>query len=229
MGGSGQSRKSIAIDSPIGPPPLHRHGPISLPGTPVLMNPPPHVAPSTPMTSFDYSSPIVRTPAQQIPAQTSSYLGLSVGTPEVKSPSKLREVFQPLQPVASGSGVNKVDSPVSAKKPKAEMQDEAVNFARKCVAVRQCFTKWKKRRLDMVTWKEACRRSDAYKQKLSQSGPGGLTQSASFKRRRESGDVPKIEPARLRRRLKSRASDPTDPFTDERLVQRLMQVRSFCD
>ena len=112
------------------------------------------------------------------------------------------------------------------KKSKDELNREADDFARRGSTVRLCFSAWKKRWSDTAAWRDACRRSDAYKQKLHESDSGGgLSQSSSFKRRRESNEHVKVEPARLRRRLKaSKASDPNDPFTDDQRVRRLTQV-----
>ena len=143
--------------------------------------------------------------------------------------SKLREVHPELQPVASGSGTHMdelvLPSATLVKKSKDELNREADGFARRGSTVRLCFSAWKKRWSDTAAWRDACRRSDAYKQKLHESDSGGLSQSSSFKRRRESNEHVKVEPARLRRRLKaSKATDPNDPFTDDQRVRRLTQV-----
>ena len=80
-------------------------------------------------------------------------------------------------------------------------------------------------------WKEACRRSDEYKQRIHESSTNGslastgsIPSSSSFKRQRSEPEVETEQPKRPRRSLRGTAN-PEDIRTDEELAEKLMQVR----
>ncbi|KAH8113131.1 SAC3/GANP/Nin1/mts3/eIF-3 p25 family-domain-containing protein [Phellopilus nigrolimitatus] len=230
---SGQSRKAFAIDSPVGPPPLNRKAPISLPGTPTATFPDTAspVGPSTPLTAYDFSKPRVSTSttttslADTYPSPTPIS---SFGTPEQNSALLHRQPSSSFpSPLGGVRSTNTKGSLLSSaaigkEKTEAELQSDAKEFVWKRLVFR-LFLKWKQRAINARAWKEACQRSDAYKKKLHESASGNLSQSSSSsKRQREVYDTAD-EPGRARRRLKCRVSHGTATRTDEELAERLAQ------
>ncbi|KLO12076.1 hypothetical protein SCHPADRAFT_436815 [Schizopora paradoxa] len=220
---SGLFRKAVAIDSPVAPPPLGRHGPISLPSTPTgTTSNAPFVVPPTPTT---------------FPPPRGGILGLSnmssesivVSTPPPKALSS-NSLFETV-PVAEIPEPEKIEtdvSPMVAKKPRSEdLHAMALRFSQTSSIVRRCLTLWKKRTADQREWKEACDRSEVYKQRLHESTSSVASSSrfsspALSKRRRESVDV-SLAPLRTRRRRDVSGQNYTVPRTDEELAQRLRE------
>lgn len=221
----GQTRKAIAIDSPVGPPPLKRQAPISLPSTPTALTSSSHTNLLFAASPANYS-PIITipepTPFSGHPSASTDSAGAveMPSSPLVPSTtSAAEEKTCLLSPVLSTDTSNNLVS-------KEKLRRDAIEFARKSRVVRNSFSVWKSKAKDVVAWKEACRRSESYRQKLSESGE--LSHSSSFKRRRDS--ITDAEPARSRRKLKEQSSGQVGQVglrTDEDLAQRLTQVYFF--
>lgn len=115
-----------------------------------------------------------------------------------------------------------------------ELNRKAIAFTYSHGPVASTFKRWRAKTTDAIAWKDACRRSDAYKQKIHESasysplpseGLSSMPSSSSFKRQRSSSAIV-VEPSRSRRRLK-RVSTPHERRTDEEIAEQLMQVGPF--
>ena len=232
---TGFIRKSTSIDSPIGPPPLSRPAPISLPGTPTATTQSPGFPPpQSPGVSFDAgagpsllfsnatatASPFRRFPGlaqgiQGVNATTCGPSGIasipaSRSEPTIASSSKT--------PTSEGDGASVIptsrsDSFVPKKRLKfsaeetvEDLLEEAEERLREKLLSR-CWKSWRDRYATTLMWKEAVRRSDEYKEKSSHSL---VKMSPGPKRQRELSNFSNpsyaAEPQRLRRRHKTRLS-----------------------
>lgn len=228
---SGLLRKAVAIDSPVAPPPLGRQGPISLPSTPTGMTsngsfaipptpttfPPPRGGTLGLMNMSDDSIVVVSPRRPSLPSSSSLRLEDTI-LADTSRDSELAEIEASPPPAA-----------VRTKRRSEEMRSEAVEFAQKSNAVQQCFSRWRKRLADQLAWKEACNRSEVYKQRLH-DGADSVASSSRYsspalsKRRRESVEVSSA-PLRTRRRRDVSGSISTVPRTDDQLAHRLREVR----
>ena len=223
---------------PSQPPPLNRHQPISLPPTPTatVFIPPSLTSSKRPTSIFGslkslQTSSLVQTPTEilsplVIPSPSASRFFPSV-------PHLLRHDSQPspLRAVASnaGDGDNVPKGLTLSRPDQAEradlalMEATALNFSRRCSLVKTCFSQWRKRQSDRAKWLEACKRSQAYSEKVQAERLSRVSATPpSEKQRKVVSTEPRIHP---KSRVKNRPSTEYKPQTDEELAKRFEKVR----
>ncbi|TCD60994.1 hypothetical protein EIP91_009186 [Steccherinum ochraceum] len=142
----------------------------------------------------------------------------------------------PASPTPAGpSSPLLITSPITSKsKGKARQIDVdldhlAADFVVKHSATAKCFKKWLKKTTDYAAWHEACRRSDAYREKsekekhtrsMNSSRSKGRDQSASKRRASLGTDLDSHASKRIRRR---KSMDYKAAITDDELVQQLRE------
>ncbi|KAL5500924.1 SAC3 [Sanghuangporus vaninii] len=228
---NGESNRVSALDSPVAPPALARRAPISLPGTPTTAFPSsavPPVEPTTPSTSYHFpalrvniSSTMTSTPHPQ-PSSSPRFVEIS------ETPSSDHAAPSSSTPVANGKEPQREPPSPGTKK---RLREQAMSFKRTHGLVPEIYSRWKQKMLNTKEWKEACRRSDEYKQKIHESSTNGsigstgsIPSSSSFKRQRSEPELDTEQPKRPRRSLR-KVSNPEEPRTDEALAEKLMQNR----
>ncbi|KAI0631801.1 SAC3/GANP/Nin1/mts3/eIF-3 p25 family-domain-containing protein [Trametes polyzona] len=207
----------------------------------------------------DILSPIhLTTPTGKNAPSTSNGLLLQTGTPALERQSTM-ESFAASSPVnrtpdsaskqpkpvleIRTNGISSPPSPSASKKGKAketpaDLEQRAASFARTCLAVKQCWVRWRQRREASKAWEEACKRSESYQaevqrtRRLSSSLNGrpadfdaDADKMALAKKRRVSSVVP-VDTAQVRRvKRRKSAQLAAEPLTDEALAQRLQENR----
>ncbi|TDL23447.1 hypothetical protein BD410DRAFT_746894 [Rickenella mellea] len=237
--GSGLLRKGNAIDSPVAPPPLHRAQPISLPGTPTSAI---YTGPATPTVApapaFNLSKSFFNTDAPTPPGHLKPLFtpphphGLKAAAGAVREPpppfgSPLpipRPTVVDENKPSGSSSINGTSSSSTATiaspaKTKPEQELEAFIFERRSYLVHDCFARWKKKVLDIASWKEACRRSEAYKQKVHQDD----YYLPVAKRRRVSSEAPSDSTSTSNKRRLKRKVPEYVQRTDDQLAQRFKE------
>ncbi|KAL5512415.1 hypothetical protein ACEPAG_3407 [Sanghuangporus baumii] len=224
-----ESNRVSALDSPVAPPVLARRANISLPGTPTSSFPSsavPPVEPTTPSTSYHF------------PALRVNISATMTSTPHTQSSSSPRIVEISEIPSPDHDAPSSSTSIANGKKPQREppspgtkkrLREQAMSFKRTHGLVPEIYRRWKQKMLNTKEWKEACRRSDEYKQRIHESSTNGsigstgsVPSSSSFKRQRSEPELDTEQPKRPRRSLR-RVSNPEDVRTDEELAEKLMQ------
>ncbi|KAG6812812.1 hypothetical protein H0H92_000270 [Tricholoma furcatifolium] len=205
------------IDSPIVPPPAPKPHLISLPATPTIDQPHKtilnsfkgHIGTLPSRSNSDILSPIF------MHSPTTS--GLHEFPFVSKSPSKGRAEQSGLLFNING----KDTSPTKPQFDEEEAESKSAIFARKSTIVKSCLRRWHQRIIDRLAWIEACRQSDAYKEKIKHRQASSL--QLDKKRRISTGPGATIilpVKKRLRRRV---SSEYRPPRTDEELAQRFKE------
>lgn len=219
---------------PIQPPPLNRLQPISLPPTPTATVFIPHSTPSKKATSFFGSlkslqtSSLVQTPTEilsplVIPSPSTSRFFQSV-------PHLLRRDSQssPLRAAVSKTSDDKLKEPTlphpdQVRRADPLLEATALNFSRKSLLVKTCFSRWRERLSDRAKWLEACRRSQAYSEKVQAERLSRVSATPPLEKKRKTGPAePRTHP---KSRAKSRPSiECRPPPIDEELARRFEKV-----
>ncbi|EJD00557.1 uncharacterized protein FOMMEDRAFT_112104 [Fomitiporia mediterranea MF3/22] len=223
------------LDSPVAPPAL-RKAPISLPGTPTAsfsassIPPVEAITPNTP-----YHFPALRVNISSTTTSTPNLLPPSssrIVEPSGTSPRPDRQppTSSPLARNTDVFGEKLIDSLKSVEE-KRDLNDQAYAFSRTHGMIPTIYKRWKQKIVDNAKWKEACQRSDSYKQKLHESTTdsslgslGSFPSASSFKRQRSASEL-NTEQQKRPRRYHKRISNPAEQRTDEELAEKLMQNR----
>ena len=219
------------------PPTLNRLQPISLPPTPT-------VAASPPVTSPTSST---RTKSILDSLKGSIQTGITPASNDVLSPLPLASpsTSQTYHNLPNGSGVSPMPSPLLAQKrsigviPSSPMNGHSVNnghqrdadrkaepiaFANRSVLVKNSFERWHTKLQAKLAWAEACRRSDAYSQKVQRERASGTLTVDKKRRATMSGS----ESSPLRKRARKRISAQYKaPHIDEELARRFKAVSHY--
>ncbi|KAL5480289.1 SAC3_1 [Sanghuangporus weigelae] len=224
-----ESNKVSALDSPVAPPVLARRANISLPGTPTSAFPSsaiPPVEPTTPSTPYHFpalrvniSATMTSTPHPQ-PSSSPRIAEISeIPSPDHAAPSSSTSIANGKEPQ------REPPSPGT----KIRLREQAMSFKRTHGLVPEIYRRWKQKMLNTKEWKEACRRSDEYKQRIHESSTNGsigstgsIPSSSSVKRQRSDPELDTEQPKRPRRSLR-KVSNPEEQRTDEELAEKLMQ------
>ncbi|KAI0344374.1 hypothetical protein BDW22DRAFT_1355768 [Trametopsis cervina] len=231
---------SAGPHSPVEPPPLHKPPPLSLPPTPTSR----WFDPSSGLKSQDpslvlrkQSLGLVALQIPDFPSPGETLSPLALATPksgithanDEDSPTVISAVASSSRVLLDVDFTKTIASPTKgkAKDTGDHLKTLALNFARRSSSVRGCYNLWKKRTADRVAWAEACRRSDAYKDKVHQHR---LSSSLS--------SLPNAQPDASRKRRPSTVRSPEHPrrkgprrstgqyrapITDDELVKRLKE------
>ncbi|KAG6919686.1 hypothetical protein DXG01_002629 [Tephrocybe rancida] len=203
--------------TPMAPPPLPRAQPISLPPTPTLGPPA--------KTILDYlkgSNATPTTPNQGMLSPLDMSSPATSGLHELpwnRKPPTKGSFEQPAGLLLNINGKGK-----SLSKPQIdeeELENKSNNFARKSAVVRSCLRRWHQRIVERLAWIEACRQSDAYKQKLKRQRQSPVQ---SDRKRRISAGPGTVIDSPVKKRLRRRvSSEYHPPRTDEELAQRFKE------
>ncbi|KII90394.1 hypothetical protein PLICRDRAFT_136628 [Plicaturopsis crispa FD-325 SS-3] len=156
-------------------------------------------------------SPIAALSNGDLGGKRSSPLSISQTSTPTTSPSK------------SPAALEAVDSIGTSRKSRVDLDELALQFVKKSSTIRNAFSRWLQRTMDRAAWADACRRSDAYSQKIQRErASASATPSIDKKRRRVSGILP--ETPTLRKRVRKRmSSEYQPPRTDEELARRFQE------
>ncbi|TFY70589.1 hypothetical protein EVG20_g2429 [Dentipellis fragilis] len=235
---SGESSPSLKE-----PPPLNKVQPISLPPTPTATQfQSPAKQPIKSLFGFpslqsvttepEILSPLTLTgPSLSAKPSVSTPLARrpSVSTPLARRPSVAESPTPARSTAPKDLGPA---SPTTNGRPRATskgkeravdvvgLEEKAVFFTWKSLAVRESFRSWSKRTQERVEWKAACRRSDAYRERVQHERLSKSVSANGKKRRDVSGPVIETPSRRMRRRISSHYEPPR---TDEALAQRLKE------
>jgi nuclear mRNA export protein SAC3 len=129
-----------------------------------------------------------------------------------------------------GKGKEKESKEIAARR-----EALARAFLAKSWLVKESFERWVQKAMDLAEWKQACRKSEAYKEKIQRerlsksfgSEVSSSVTSATDKRARSTMELEDLDGPK-RKRARRRASVPTrSPRTDEELAQRLREVNGW--
>lgn len=110
---------------------------------------------------------------------------------------------------------------------KDTLRSSAFSFIQKSSLVKETFRKWRERTADRTKWKEACRRSDAYSQRVHAERLSKSTSSLPQENKRKV--VSPERPSPVRKRLRNRLSgEYRPPPSDEELLKRFEKVSTTC-
>lgn len=223
------------------PPTLNKPQPISLPSTPTVAAPPSSIAsPAGPK----------RTKSILDALKGSIQTGVAPASSDVLSPLPLASpsTSRTYHNFPNGSGASPMPSPLSARKtslgvipnsplnghsfingkgkqPDVDQKTEAIAFTNSSALVKDCFKRWRTKLQDKLAWTEACRRSDAYSQKVQRERASGSPAVDKKRRATMNGS----EPSPLRKRARKRMSaEYKAPHTDEELARRFKAVSRCC-
>lgn len=107
---------------------------------------------------------------------------------------------------------------------KQDLENRSVLFIRKSLVVKTCLRRWHRRLLERIAWIEACRQSEAYKDKIKYQRQSPVHVD---KKRRISAGPGMVIKSPVKKRVRRRvSSDYCPPRTDEELAQRFKEVHS---
>ncbi|KAF9495569.1 hypothetical protein BDN71DRAFT_1589686 [Pleurotus eryngii] len=169
-------------------------------------------------------------------ASSSSSLGSLrklVGMPSVPSvatatPPQLLDTVKPL----SSKGKEKARMSADTRSFDEEQATDLANGFAKREVVRRCLRRWVRRTADRAAWRDACSKSEAYREKVEserkkKEREGVRNGSPSEKRRRRNSDISDTSTrasSPAKKRVKRRVSDKYQPpRTDADLAQRLKE------
>ncbi|KAG6860335.1 hypothetical protein C0995_012481 [Termitomyces sp. Mi166 len=206
------------LATPIVPPPPPRPQPISLPPTPTVG--PPH------KNILNFFKGNIATPTLGSTQEILSPLFMPSPTTlgQFESPFNRKSSLKASSDQSTGLLLNingKGKSPIKPEVDKQDLQNRSILFARKSSVVRTCLGRWHQRLLERVAWIEACRQSDAYKEKIKRQRQSPV--HVDKKRRISAGPGTVIDSPvkkRVRRRV---SSEYHPPRTDEELAQRFKE------
>lgn len=221
---------------PSHPPTLNRPQPISLPPTPTVA-----ASPSISPTASKRTKSILDL------LKGSIQTGITPTSSDVLSPLPLASpsTSQIYHNLPNGSGASPMPSPLLARKRSASVipnsptnghslsdekqldadrEAEPIAFAKRSVLVKDSFERWYTKLQDKLAWTEACRRSDAYSQKIQRERTSGSPTVDKKRRATISGS----ESSPLRKRARKRISAQYKvPHTDEELARRFKAVSHY--
>ncbi|KAG5735430.1 SAC3 family protein 1 [Termitomyces sp. T112] len=201
------------LATPIVPPPPPRPQPISLPTTPV--DPPSknilnfikaNIATPTSGSNQEILSPLI------VPSPT------TLGPSEIPFSRKISSEANSDQLTGLLNGKGK--SPTKPEVDKQDSENRSILFARKSLIVKTCLRRWHHHLLERVAWIEACRQSDAYKQKIKYQRESLVHLD---KKRRISADFGMVLDLSIKKRVRRVSSEYHPPRTDEELAQRFKE------
>ncbi|KAG6844263.1 hypothetical protein H0H87_008299 [Tephrocybe sp. NHM501043] len=214
---SGPSEGPLA--TPTEPPPLPKPQTISLPPTPTVGPPPKSMlnflkgsiaTPTSSTSNQGMLSPLY------MPSPTAS--GLHEFPFHRKSPTK-GSAGQPSSLLLDIHGKGKASANGQVDE---NMENKSTAFEKKSTIVKFCLRHWHERVVERAAWIEACRQSDAYKQKIKRQQQSS---ALSDKKRRISAGPGTVVESPIKKRLRRRvSSEYHPPRTDEDLAQRFKEV-----
>ncbi|KAM5541518.1 hypothetical protein V8D89_004708 [Ganoderma adspersum] len=178
----------------------------------------PQSAPPAPSASTSTSMPPPPPPKARTPPGPRPVLGIQTNGivgPE-PSPSKERESVSTL---VNGKGKGK------AKETQADLDVTATTFLRGSALVRGCWTRWRGRMEAEHEWEEACKRSEAYKTRVSGTAKGRLGLGESTREQTKKRRISTAAEVQEKRAKRRRSKQFEKPLTDEALARRLQENR----
>lgn len=232
---------AMDVSSQRSPPPLQRLPPVSLPATPILPLIPasPFPTPTTSKTHLSnlkiqttlsaingpLSPLVLETPSTNRPLTRtveSSNAILSIGSPmSVVDTGAERLPASPYgHTIINGKWRGRAPNESDNMHDDQDNKSRALSFCRSGCLVRNSFETWRARLMDRVAYAEACRRSEAYSNKVSRSKHPDLTLS-DLKRRPL---APNLDASPTPKRLRRRLGSYRPHQTDDTIAQRLKEV-----
>ncbi|KAF8151652.1 SAC3/GANP/Nin1/mts3/eIF-3 p25 family-domain-containing protein [Crassisporium funariophilum] len=228
---TGSSSASSAVASPKVPPLLAKQQPIPLPSTPTTLTQPPSALLGHLRQTLDGPWGVPSTPEALSP--------LIIGSPSASgtkhfhnfspvptlSPSKRfkQDISSSLNGKGKARETFKYDDDDPAVK---EMENKALTFERRSTPVKECFQRWLKHATDRAAWLEACRHSDAYRERVKgRQRPlpnEKLDKKRTISRTGAPSDDSNLSPVKKRARRRISA-EYHPPRTDEELARRLKE------
>nr|VWP01746.1 Global transcription regulator sge1 [Ganoderma boninense] len=199
--------------------------------SPLFQSHVPAPAPRAPSTSASTStsmppppSPMARTPSGPRPVlgiQTNGIVG-----PE-PSPVKASASTS-----VNGKGKGKAratqadpDAKGKAKATPADLDAAASAFLHRSALVRGCWTRWRARVEAEHEWEEACKRSEAYKTRVSVATPSRLGKGENAREQTKKRRISTAAEVQEKRAKRRRSKQFEKPLTDEALARRLQENR----
>ena len=176
----------------------------------------PQPAPPAPSASTSTSMPPPPPPKSRTPPGPRPVLGIQTNGIVGPEPSPSKES---VSTSVNGKGKGK------AKATQADLDATATTFLRQSALVRGCWTRWRTRMEAEHEWEAACKRSEAYKSRVSGTATSrlGLGESAREQnKKRRISTAAEVQEKRAKRR---RSKQFEKPLTDEALARRLQEVR----
>lgn len=226
---------------PSQPPPLSRHNPISLPPTPTATSFVPSALSGRSTKAILGSLQNIQT-VSLTAAPTEILSPLVLSSPGTKSilgsmPGLLRRdsIQTPLRSGITAADLETVstklengktpDTSSTSQIDKEALESKAFSFIRKSLLIKEVFHEWRERTAARTKWREACRRSDAYSQRVQaerlSKSTSSLPQEMDLKRKVLSPE----RPSPVRKRLRNRLSGEYRPSpSDEELLKRFEKV-----
>ncbi|OJA16646.1 hypothetical protein AZE42_04045 [Rhizopogon vesiculosus] len=240
---SGVPRDSSGVldeTPPSQPPPLNRHHPISLPPTPTATSFIPSAlsgkstkaifgslknlqTSSLTATPTEILSPLVLSSPATKP--TLSSMPSLLRRDSVQTPLRLGITATDLEAVSTKLENGKApDSSSTTQIDKEALKSKAFSFIRKSLLIKEAFHDWREKTAARTQWKEACRRSDAYSQRVQAERLSKSTSSLPQENKRKV--ISPERPSPVRKRLRNRlSSEYRPPPSDEELLKRFEKNR----
>ncbi|KAL4071877.1 SAC3/GANP/Nin1/mts3/eIF-3 p25 family-domain-containing protein [Scleroderma citrinum] len=220
---------------PNQPPLLSRRLPISLPPTPTptVFIPPSLLSSKKPASIFASLKSLQTSSLSPAPTEILSPLIIPSPSTSRSFPSVPHLLRRDSNPSPLRAAVSNADSEVHDDKPKAPtlsrpdqvervdlavMEATALKLARKCILVKTYFSRWRQRLSDRAKWLEACRRSQAYSEKVQAERLSRVDAAPTSEKKQKL--VPTEPRTHLKSREKKRPSLESRPQTDEELARR---------
>ena len=216
------------LATPKEPPPLRRHQPISLPGTPSASF---HLPP-TPLTNLKINLLAPSSSGPSYETQASILSPISLQTPTLSrnptinfSPPNGKLKFSAADLAFPTVTKDKGKSPERPPLDEAEVEKKVTRFLQRSYLVKSTFRQWHQLVLKRVAWHEACQQSETYSQKVKRQRHS-LGASSSNKRRISLGPATPVDASQRKRARRRISSTYHPPRTDEELAQRFKEVHT---
>ncbi|KAI1784571.1 SAC3/GANP/Nin1/mts3/eIF-3 p25 family-domain-containing protein [Ganoderma leucocontextum] len=171
--------------------------------------PAPSAASTSTSTSMPPPPPKSRTPPGPRPVlgiQTNGIVGPELSAPNESVPTS-----------TNGKG--------KAKETQVDLDAKAADFLRTSALVRGRWTRWRARMAAEHEWEEACKRSEAYKSRVSGSATSHLGPSESAREQSKKRRISTQAEVQEKRAKRRRSKQFEKPLTDEALARRLQENR----
>ncbi|PIL32442.1 hypothetical protein GSI_05144 [Ganoderma sinense ZZ0214-1] len=184
--------------------------------SPLFQSHVPESAPPAPSTSASTSMPPPPPPKARTPPGARPVLGIQTNGIVGPEPSPSKE---PVSTSVNGKGKGK------AKATQVDLDATAAAFLRKSALMRGCWARWRARMEAEHEWEEACKRSEAYKNRVSNTTPSRLGKSENAKEQTKKRRISTAAEVQEKRAKRRRSKQFEKPLTDEALAKRLQENR----
>lgn len=181
--------------------------------SPLFQSHVPEPSPPAASTSASTSMPPPPPPKARTPPGSRPVLGIQTNGIAGSAPSPSKES---VSTSANGKG--------KAKETQPDLDAKVAKFLRSSAVVRDCWARWRARAEAEHEWEEACKRSEAYKSRVSGSTTSRLGASESGREQNKKRRISTAAEVQEKRAKRRRSKQFEKPLTDEALARRLQQV-----